>query len=132
LAENRKRVLIVDDDPEIIQLVRVLLSRLEIEVISAITAAEAAQILKTPPLPEIFILDLMLPEVSGMDLLKQMRAKTTFDDLPVIVLSALIDPNQIREALDAGADRYLTKPYIANNLISVVGELLKTGRRRPS
>jgi DNA-binding response OmpR family regulator len=43
----------------------------------------------------------------------------------------MIDPDHIREALDAGADRYLTKPYMANNLMSVVQEILRTGRRVP-
>ncbi|MBE0690751.1 MAG: DNA-binding response regulator, partial [Anaerolineae bacterium] len=55
-----------------------------------------------------------------------------FDDMPVIVLSALVDPQQIREALDSGADRYLTKPYIANNLVSYVLDVLSSGRRQPS
>lgn len=129
MAENRKRVLVVDDDPEIIQLVRVLLSRLQVEFASTMNAGDAIKILEQKPLPDVLILDLMLPEISGMDFLKQLRAKEGFEQMPVIVLSALIDPIQIREALDAGADRYLTKPYIANNLISVVSELFKTGRR---
>ena len=55
---------------------------------------------------------------------------TTYDDLPVLILSALIDPERIRAALDAGADRYLTKPYIANNLLTVVQDILRTGRQR--
>lgn len=129
MAENRKRVLVVDDDSELLNLVRVLLTRLNVESINAVNAASAAQILKTPPLPDLIILDMMLPDVSGIEFLKQIRSKSVFDAVPVLILSALIDPEQIRVALDAGADRYLTKPYIANNLISVAGELLKTGRR---
>jgi DNA-binding response OmpR family regulator len=129
VSEAKKRVLVVDDDQELLNLIRVLLSRLGVDVTTAQTAAAAAQLLKNPPLPDLLILDLMLPDVSGVDLLKQMRTKSMFDSLPVLVLSALIDPSQIREALDAGADRYLTKPYIANNLISVAGEMLRTGRR---
>ncbi len=71
----------------------------------------------------------MLPDVSGIEFLRQMRAKSEYDDVPVLVLSALIDPEKIRAALDAGADRYLTKPYIANNLLTVVQDMLRTGRR---
>jgi two-component system KDP operon response regulator KdpE len=52
-----------------------------------------------------------------------------FDNLPVLVLSAMAEPQEIRAALDAGADRYLTKPYLATNLLSVVQEMLRTGRR---
>lgn len=102
------------------------------EPISAINATEAAQILRQPPLPDLVVLDLMLPEISGIDFLKQMRSKSLFDALPVIILSALADPMQIREGLDAGADRYLTKPYLANNLIKTVNEVLKAGRKTPS
>ncbi len=130
MVPNKKRILVVDDDPELLQLVRVLLARINAEAIVAENAAAAAQILRTPPLPDLLILDLMLPDVSGIEFLRQMRAKSTFDDLPVLILSALIDPERIRAALDAGADRYLTKPYIANNLLTVVQDILRTGRRR--
>lgn len=120
----------MDDDPELLQLVRVLLARIHIEnVITAESAAAAAAALRTPPLPDVVILDLMLPDISGVEFLRQMRSKPAFDSVPVLVLSAIIDPDHIRQALDAGADRYLTKPYIANNLLTVVQEILRTGRR---
>ena len=48
----------------------------------------------------------------------------------MLILSALIDPERIRVALEAGADRYLTKPYIANNLLTVVQDILRTGRHQ--
>lgn len=129
MSVRSKRVLIVDDDIELLQLVCFLLDRINVETITAKNAADAAKILREPPLPDLLILDLMLPGISGMEFLRQMRARSVFDQLPVLVLSALIDPNQIREALDSGADRYLTKPYIANNLLTVVQEMLRTGRR---
>ena len=124
-----KRVLIVDDDIDLLQLVCFLLDRINVETVTAMNAADAAKILREPPLPDLVILDLMLPGISGMEFLRQMRARAVFDQLPVLVLSALIDPKQIREALDSGADRYLTKPYIANNLLTVAQEMLRTGRR---
>ncbi len=129
MAANKKRVLVVDDDLELLQLVRVLLSRINVEAISVESAAEAAQFLRTEPLPDLLILDMMLPDVSGVEFLRQMRGKTIFDTMPVLILSALIDPDRIRAALDAGADRYLTKPYIANNLLTVVQDILRTGRK---
>ncbi|MCA9907173.1 MAG: response regulator [Anaerolineae bacterium] len=129
---EKKRVLVVDDDPELQQLVRILLSRNNMEVMSAPTVAAAVKLLATPPLPDLILLDLMLPDQSGMSFLRQMRARTAFNAVPVIVLSALVDPAQIREALDSGADRYLTKPYIANNLVSYVVDVLSSGRRQPS
>lgn len=112
-------------------MVKILLSRIDVDTIPALNAKSAVQILREPPLPDMILLDLMLPEISGMDFLRQMREKDVFDNLPVVVMSAVIDPDQIREALDAGADRYLTKPYIANNLVTITTETLRTGRRRP-
>jgi len=130
VASNKKRVLVVDDDPELLQLVRVLLGRINVEAILAESAAAAAQLLRSEALPDLLILDMMLPDVSGIEFLRQMRGKETYDDLPVLILSALIDPERIRAALDSGADRYLTKPYIANNLLTVVQDMLRTGRKR--
>ncbi|HVU11718.1 MAG TPA: response regulator [Phototrophicaceae bacterium] len=129
MASNKKRVLVVDDDPELLQLVKVLLGRINAEAIMAENAEVAAQILVSGPLPDLVILDMMLPDVSGVEFLRQMRSKPVFDNLPVLILSALIDPERIRAALDAGADRYLTKPYIANNLLTVVQDILRTGRK---
>jgi two-component system phosphate regulon response regulator PhoB len=127
---TKPRIVVVDDDLALQRLVATLLERAEMEPVQAMNASEAAGILRTPPLPALVILDMMLPEISGIEFLKQMRSRNVYDDLPVVILSALADPAQIREGLDAGADRYLTKPYLANNLIRTVQEILKTGRVR--
>jgi len=129
-AENSVRVLVVDDDPGLQKLVTTLLDRAGMQPISAITATDAAKVLRQPPLPHVIVLDLMLPDISGIEFLKQMREKENFNEIPVVILSALADPDQIREGLNAGADRYLTKPYIANNLVKTVQELLRTGRKK--
>jgi two-component system, OmpR family, phosphate regulon response regulator PhoB len=129
IPEGKPRILVVDDDPSLQKLVGVLLGRAGMESIGALNATEAAKILRTGPLPDLVILDLMLPDISGIDFLRQMRQKVTFDHLPVLILSALADPDQIREGLSAGADRYLTKPYLANNLIATVNDLLRSGRK---
>jgi two-component system phosphate regulon response regulator PhoB len=128
LASDRKRILLVDDDQQIHQLVRIILSRIGAETLSAENAASAAQVLRQGPMPDLLILDLMLPDISGLEFLRQLRAKRAFDDLPVLVLSALVDSENIREALNSGADRYLTKPYIPSNLIVITQDMLRTGR----
>ncbi|MCC6805434.1 MAG: response regulator [Anaerolineae bacterium] len=130
MASRKKRVLVIDDDPELLQLVRVLLARINADAVTTDSARTAEALLRGGAMPDLIILDLMLPEVSGIEFLRQIRANPQYDQLPVIVLSALIDPDRIRVALDAGADRYLTKPYIANNLLTVVTEILRIGRRK--
>lgn len=129
MTVSGKRILVVDDDPDLLQLVRALLARIQLHVTTVEHVRLAEYKLRTEPLPDLMILDLMLPEISGIDFLRQLRSQTGYNDMPVLVLSALIDPDQIRDALNSGADRYLTKPYIAHNLVSVVQEMLRTGRR---
>ena len=131
-SQTTPRVLVIDDDFELQNLVETLLTSIGIDVIRAGSAAEGAAVLHQTPLPDMVLLDLMLPDVSGMELLRQMRAKDVFDNLPVVILSALADPMEIREGLEAGADRYITKPYVSSNLTKVVQEVLKNGRRKPS
>lgn len=127
-TSKKPTILIVDDDPALQKLVMLLLQRAGFETISALNATEAGRLLRETPLPDLVLLDLMLPEISGIDFLKRMRQQSMYDGLPVIILSALADPNQIREGLESGADRYLTKPYLANNLIKTVQDVIRTGR----
>ena len=128
--QAKPRILVVDDDEALQKLVNTLLVRAGMEPIPALTARDAAQILRQRPLPDIVLLDLMLPDISGIEFLRQMRSREMFDDLPVVILSALADPDQIREGLDTGADRYLTKPYLAQNVVKTLEALLANGRRK--
>lgn len=128
MNSTKKLVLVVDDDPEIRSLACALLRRSGCEPVEAETATAAARFLRDQPPPDLLILDLMLPEVSGVEFLRQLRAKSMFAQLPVLVLSSMIEPEQIREALNAGADRYVTKPYMGTNLIPAVQDLLRSGR----
>lgn len=127
---RKSMVLVIDDDPALQKLVVLLLQRAGFDTESALNATEGAAILRKKPLPDLVLLDLMLPEISGIDFLRQVRTQAHLDALPVIILSALADPAQIREGLAVGADRYLTKPYLANNLIKTVQDVIRQGRVR--
>ena len=129
-SPEKARILVVDDDPAVQKLIIALLNRAAMEALSALDATEAAQILRKPPLPDAIVLDLMMPGISGMEFLRQMRQKSVFDDIPVVILSAIVDPEQIREGLNSGADRYLTKPYLASNLVATLQDVLRTGRKQ--
>ncbi len=122
------RILVVDDDPALQKLVVSLLRRAGFEGVPSSDVHEAEAVLAQEPYPALILLDLMLPEVSGIEILKRIRARAELNPVPVVILSALADPEQIREGLNEGADRYLTKPYLANNLVNTVRELLETGR----
>ena len=101
-SPTNPRILVIDDDPALQEMVAKLFSRAGLEPIPALTAAEGAEVLRQKPLPDCVLLDLMLPDVSGMELLRQIRSKTVFDALPIIILSALADPETIRKGLELG------------------------------
>jgi two-component system alkaline phosphatase synthesis response regulator PhoP len=128
-SEGKKRILVIDDERDIQELIRAILERFGYELISALDVGSAVEVLRQKPLPDLVLLDLMLPDVDGLELLRQIRETKVFDNLPVIIVSALADSDSIRKGLDMGADRYITKPAIGHNLLKTVQEVLKTGRR---
>ena len=124
------RVLVVDDDYELLKLVSMLLRRIGAETVLARDGDSALEAIQSAnPPPDLVILDLMLPDIDGFEVLKRIRAQRKFDHIPVLILSARADPNSIRYGLDNGADGYVTKPYIVNSLIDRVKFLLSAGRQ---
>jgi two-component system, OmpR family, KDP operon response regulator KdpE len=109
-----KRVLIVDDEPQIQKLLKVALTAAGYEALVAGTAAEALRLIASAA-PDLVILDLGLPDRDGKDVLKDMRA---FSLTPVVVLSARDREAEKIEALDLGADDYVEKPFGVGELIA--------------
>lgn len=101
------RVLVIDDEPQILRALRINLSVRGYEVTTAATGAEALRAAADHK-PDVVILDLGLPDISGIEVLAGLRGWLT---VPVIVLSARTDSSDKVEALDAGADDYVTKPF---------------------
>lgn len=101
------RVLVIDDEPQILRALRINLSVRGYEVVTASTGAGALRAAAEHK-PDVVILDLGLPDISGIDVLAGLRGWLT---APVIVLSARTDSSDKVEALDAGADDYVTKPF---------------------
>lgn len=122
------RVLVIDDDPSLQTLVGMLLGRVGIQITSAETAVEGIRLLNEEEF-DILILDLMLPDMDGLELLKSLRQDDRFDTLPVLILSARADPAAISKGLKGGADGYLTKPYLPHSLTQRVMTMLSQGRR---
>jgi two-component system KDP operon response regulator KdpE len=103
----KTKVLVIDDEPQILRALRINLSVRGYEVITASTGAAALRA-AAERLPDVVVLDLGLPDMSGIDVLAGLRGWMT---APVIVLSARTDSTDKVEALDAGADDYVTKPF---------------------
>ncbi len=108
------RVLVVDDEPQILRAVQMKLRGAGYTVETAETAAEALMKAAMRP-PDAIILDVLLPDASGTDVCRELRTWTT---APVLVLSAVGEESEKIEALDAGADDYVTKPFSGDELLA--------------
>ena len=108
------RILVIDDEPQILRALRINLRVRDYEVITAATGAEALQQASQHP-PDLVILDLGLPDLDGVEVIHGLRGWTS---APIIVLSGRADSTDKVEALDAGADDYVTKPFGMEELIA--------------
>jgi two-component system, OmpR family, KDP operon response regulator KdpE len=108
------RVLVVDDEPQILRALRINLRVREYEVDVAATGAEALKMAGRHP-PDLVILDLGLPDLDGVEVIQGLRGWTK---APIIVLSGRADSTDKVEALDAGADDYITKPFGVEELLA--------------
>src|SRR6266704_3267101 len=108
------RVLVVDDEPQILLALRINLRARQYEVATAATGAQALEYAGAHP-PDLVILDLGLPDMDGVDVIGGLRGWTA---VPIIVLSGWADSNDKVEALDAGADDYVTKPFGMDELLA--------------
>ncbi|WP_205697671.1 response regulator [Conexibacter sp. SYSU D00693] len=107
-------VLVCDDEPQILRALRVVLREAGFEVVLAETAQEALDRASTRP-PDAAILDLVLPDGTGVDVCRELRR---WSEMPILVLSAVGDEEAKVEALEAGADDYVTKPFGARELVA--------------
>jgi two-component system, OmpR family, KDP operon response regulator KdpE len=108
------RVLVVDDEPQILRALRINLRARNYEVLTATTGTEALEVATRHP-PDLVILDLGLPDMDGVDVIGGLRGWT---DAPILVLSGRTDSADKVDALDAGADDYLTKPFGVDELLA--------------
>lgn len=120
-ASRRHLILLVDDEPQIVRAVSAILEARDFEVVPALTAAEAMDRLLQQT-PDLIILDLTLPDMDGLEVLGRIRS---FLETPVLVLSARGDERDKVDALNGGADDYLTKPFSAGELLARIGALLR-------
>jgi two-component system phosphate regulon response regulator PhoB len=117
-------VLVVEDESAIAELISINLRHAGFEVTIATTAAQA-QFVVDRELPDLVLLDWMLPEQSGLALAKQWRAQPRTRELPLIMLTARADETDKIAGLDAGADDYLTKPFSTKELLARIRAVLR-------
>src|SRR5476651_1344729 len=119
-----KRVLVIEDDKDIVELVKYNLEKDGYQVTSSADgAAGLAQVRKSPP--DLLVLDLMLPKISGLDICKEVRRDVSLNRLPVLILTAKGEEADRVVGLELGADDYVTKPFSPRELVARIKALLR-------
>ncbi|MDW5595072.1 response regulator transcription factor [Conexibacter stalactiti] len=119
------RILVVDDELQILRALRVILRDAGYEPITVATAEEALDAAATRP-PDAAIVDLVLPDGDGIEVTRQLRS---WSEMPILVLSAVGEEEQKVRALEAGADDYVTKPFGARELVARLAAALRRAGR---
>lgn len=119
-----KRILLIEDDRDIVELVRYNLDREGFQVTSATDGSSGlAQVRKSPP--DVLLLDLMLPKLSGLEICKEIRRDQSLNRLPILMLTARGEEADRVIGLEMGADDYVTKPFSPRELVARVRALLR-------
>jgi two-component system phosphate regulon response regulator PhoB len=138
MVEDGKTILLVEDEPAQREVLAYNLQAVGFDVLTA-KSGDEAQIMLSEALPDLVVLDWMLPGLSGIELCRQLRARAETQQLPIIMVTARGEEADKVRGLDTGADDYLSKPYSVSELVArirallrrstgVTGEILEHGR----
>jgi len=121
---GKKRVLVVDDDPAIVEMLVELLERDgRFEVQTAVTGFDAG--LRTKEFrPDIIVLDYMLPDINGNVVIRTIRDDSSLQDVKIIIVSGVVNREDVQNLLDCGADDFLQKPFSIEQLVRRITELV--------
>ena len=119
-----KTIMLVDDEPHVLEVLRVTLEDLGFRLIEAADGPGALELAREE-LPDLIVLDVMLPDMSGLEVCRSLKQSTETGDTPIIMLTARSGEDDATAGMEAGADRYLTKPFSPLTLMTEVVKLLK-------
>lgn len=122
-----RKILVCDDDEMLVELLRYRLGGRGFEVLTARNGGEGLELARAER-PDAIVLDAMMPVMDGYQVLRQLRADADLADIPVIMLTARRQEQDIVGALELGANDYLVKPFIPEELITRMTRLIGTGR----
>jgi len=119
---TKSTILVVDDEPDIVELISYNLEQQGHTVVSASNGADALQIAKSRQ-PDLIVLDVMMPQLTGIEVAKRLRSQTETSTVPIIMLTARSEEVDELAGLDAGVDDYITKPFSMQVLIARINAL---------
>lgn len=126
---SKERILVVDDEEDILELIRFHLEREGYQVICAETGEKALATARSSG-PGLVILDLMLPGIDGLEVARLMKADAALQDLPIVMLTAKGEEADVVTGLELGADDYITKPFSPRVLTARIKAVLRRGGRK--
>jgi DNA-binding response OmpR family regulator len=124
---NRRKIMVIDDEKKIVQLVKAYLERDSYKVLAASAGQEALSLAQREK-PDLVVLDLMLPGLSGLDVCRSLRQES---DVPIIMLTARAEETDKLVGLELGADDYVTKPFSPRELVARVRAVLRRTEAAP-
>jgi two-component system, OmpR family, response regulator len=123
-GRQKMSVLVIEDDPDILKLLQIFLKLEGFEPRIASNRDEIVAALRAPPLPDLVLLDIRLPDINGFDVLAKMRQHPAMKTLPVIMLTAEATREAVLKGLVGGADGFVTKPFQIDRLVKAVHTVL--------
>jgi adenylate cyclase len=118
------RILVVDDIPDNVEILRMRLGSLGYEVVVAEDGEQALAVVRETP-PDLILLDIMMPRIDGLEVVRRLKADATLPFIPVILVTAKASPTDVVAGLDAGGDDYLSKPIEHGALVARVRAMLR-------
>lgn len=128
LVTTVQRILVVDDDRDIVRLLRAYLERASFDVLTAYDGEMALHVIRQQR-PDLVILDLMLPSRDGWSITQTMRADEQLASIPIIMLTARIEQHDKIAGLELGADDYVTKPFNSHEVVARVRTILRRAQQ---
>lgn len=117
--------MVVDDDPDAVTILKAVLEAKGYEVISALSGEELFSRLEEKK-PDLILLDIMMPKIDGLEVLKRLRGSPPTSVIPVILLTAKVQYQDVLGGYKQGADYYLTKPFTSTQLLNAINLLLNS------
>jgi two-component system alkaline phosphatase synthesis response regulator PhoP len=111
------RILVVEDEVHIQRLIKLVLEKHKLEVDTASSGEEALQRLKTGARPDMILLDILMPGIDGLSVLRTLKSTAEFKDIPVVMLTALAQENVVLQGIKLGAKDYIRKPFHPTELV---------------
>ncbi|PWI48917.1 two-component system response regulator [Candidatus Heimdallarchaeota archaeon B3_Heim] len=123
MVSEKKSILVVDDEPDTLELMQTILRHEGYDVLKALNGSEALEEVKQKP--DLILLDIRMPgELNGIEVCKRLKTDPIHKSIPIIIFSAKVLDHHIEEGFQAGAEEYVTKPFSSAELLRIIGKYL--------